>query len=205
MTRANWKGCAGWQSVDDPTGALENICLHASAGAGQLCEDYLVQEIGTSNAFAKVHYRVLCDFALASEAEDFQGSLSLVARAGNYTTSVKKPIVPQDAYIAVLDVLNSRILILRRFEAKDFLLLVSEFNLRITPGAKYSLSFACYGNGAVGGTRLELVLNNTTIASGYDGSGLQLLSGSAGLQVQNGSVYVNNFAVMELDSSGFPV
>ena len=204
MSRSNWKGSAGWQSIDDPTGVLEKVCLHASSGIGQLCQDYLIQEIGTSNAFNKTHYKVQCDFALVSD-ETFLGSFALVARADNYTTSTDLPLIPQQSYIALIDFEINQVKIFRKFDAKDFLLISSAFSFKVPSNSKNTISLSCYGDSSTGGTSLILELNNKVIGSAYDFSGNQLLSGAAGMQVQNGSVYVNNFAVMELDSAGNPV
>ena len=204
MSRSNWKGSAGWGSVDDPTGVLGDICLHASSGIGQLCEDYLVQEIGTSNAFNKVHYKVQCDLAYTID-ENFNGSFSLVARAGNYTTSVKKPYIAQQGYIGIVDVANGIAMITRRFDNKDYLLFSVSLKTNILPNAKNVFSMSCYGNAEEGKTSIVLEMNGESIANCIDASGQQILSGDAGLQVQNGSVYINNFAIMELDSSGKPV
>jgi len=201
MSRSNWKGSSGWGSVDDPTGVLGDICLHASSGIGQLCEDYLIQEIGTSNAFNKVHYRVQCDMAYTID-ENFNGSVSLVARASNYTTSVKKPYIAQNGYIGVIDFATSTAQIIRRFDAKDYLLFSVSVEQSILPNTKNTISLSCYGNAGEGKTSLVLEVNGNSIANCVDASGQQLLLGDAGLQVQNGSVYINNFAIMELDSSG---
>lgn len=204
MSKSNWKGSSGWGSISDPTGVLGNLCLHVSSGIGQICEDYLVQEIGTSNDFNKSHYIVQCDLAYMSH-ENFRGSFSLVARASEYTTSVEKPFVPQQSYIAIVDVGLSLVKIIRQFDGKNFQLLSKQLNNAISPNTKNTISFSCFGGSEQGKTSLILKLNSQVIASTIDSSGLQILSGTAGIQVQNGSVYINNFSVMELDSSGNPV
>lgn len=201
MSLSNWKGSSGWLSVEDPTGVLNNVCLQASSGLNQLCEDYLVKEIGTSNDFNKVHYIVQCDLAY-NRGENFDGSIALVARASEYTTSVKKPIVPKQGYIGVIDFSLQKADILRRINSKDVLIFSQDLSYSIKPNTKNQISFSCYGNSEAGGTVLKLSLNGTIICTFKDSSGLQLLSGTAGIQVLGGTVYVNNFAIMELDSTG---
>jgi len=201
MSLSNWKGSSGWLSVKDPTGVLNGVCLQASSGLNQLCEDYLVKEIGTSNDFNKVHYTVQCDVAYRSD-DIFDGAIALVARASDYTTSVKKPIVPQKAYIGVFDFELQRAAIFRRVNAKDSLLFSQDLSYSIQPNTKNQISLSCYGESEAGGTTLNLSLNGSILASFNDNSGFQILSGTAGIQVLGGTVYVNNFAIMELDSTG---
>ena len=158
MSLSNWKGSSGWLSMEDPTGVLNGICLQASSGIGQLCEDYIVQEIGTSNAFNKVHYTAQCDLAYKS-GEDLSVSIALVARASDYTTSVKKPYIPQKGYIGIVDFNQKKVEIIRRINALDYLLVSSSLNYNILPNTKNIFSFSCYGNSESGGTTLVLSLN----------------------------------------------
>ena len=202
MSRSNWKGSAGFQSVDDPTGVLDNICLYASAGRSQRCEDYVAQEIGTSNAFAKVHYKILFDFAVPSN-EEFDGEISIIARAGNYTTDPKTPVTAQDCYIAAIS--TEKTVLIRRINNVSTVLNEQNRGYSFVPNTKYNLSLECYGNTSTGATRVRLYLNGVLIGSVTDYSGLQITTGSVGLGVFNSSIYVNNFAVMELDSNGSPV
>lgn len=201
MTYSNWKGSSGWGSVNDPTGVLGKICLKASSGKGQLCEDYLTQEIGTSNAFNKVHYKAQCDFATIA-TDLFNGSITICARASNYSTLTTSPIVPQQSYCGVIDFFNDLVIITRKVENKESVLISARLGRSVNSNLKYSISLECYGNTSVGGTTLKLKLNNEIVAECIDGSGLQLLSGSPGIQVQNGTVYINNFAILEIDSYG---
>lgn len=201
MSLSNWKGSSGWLSVDDPTGTLNSICLQASSGIGQLCEDYLIQEIGTANAFAKVHYVVQCDLAY-DNSENFNGSIAMVARASDYTTSVKKPIVPRQGYIGVIDFNNKVVQIIRLFSEKNYLLSSKKLSYQINPNTKNIMSLRCYGDSSVGGTTIKLEINGESLCEYTDSTGDQILSGAAGFQVQNGTVYINNFAIMELDEYG---
>lgn len=201
MTYSNWKGSSGWGSVNDPTGVLGQIALMASAGRGQKCEDYLTQEIGTSNAFNKAHYKVQCEFAITSR-DPFNGSIALCARASNYTTSVKKPLVPQQMYCGILDVFRKKAYIARTFNNRSTVLVAADVNYRISSNIKYCFSFSCYGNETVGGTKLLLQINNNPVIFHTDTQGLQLQEGTPGMQIQNGTLYVDNFAIMELDVYG---
>ena len=201
MSLSNWKGSSGWLSIEDPTGVLNGICLQASSGIGQLCEDYLIQEIGTSNAFNKKHYIVQCDLAYKND-QYFNGSVSLVARASDYTTVETSPYIPRQGYLGIIDFDQKLIQIVRRFDAKDFLVFSKNLEYNITPNTKNEISLSCYGNPESGGTTVTIRLNGNILGSFTDNSGTQILSGEAGFQVMNGTVYINNFAVLELDSAG---
>ena len=203
MTHSNWKGSSGWGSVKDPTGVLGNIVLQASAGNRQLCQDYLIQEIGTSNAFNKAHYEIKCDFASSSD-NVFNGSIALCARVSDYTTSTKTPLVPQKLYRGIVDFFRQEVYISRIFNNEEKLIATTKLPLKMGPNVKYSFSFICYGNGTVGGTHLAIKINNKNILQCMDNEGRQILSGTPGLQIQSGVIYVDNFAVFELDQDGNP-
>ena len=54
MSRSNWKGSSGFEAVNDPTGVLDRMCLQASTGMYQRCEEYLIQEIEQEQEYLKV-------------------------------------------------------------------------------------------------------------------------------------------------------
>ena len=202
MSRSNWKGSAGFEAVNDPTGVLDRMCLQASTGMFQRCEEYLIQEIGTSNTFNKNHYNILFDFAISAD-EEFNGSVAIMARAGNYTTVATKPVIAQNCYIVTIN--KNKIEIFRRINNVLESLVSSKVRFNFFPNIKYNVSLKCYGNTSVGATYLQLHINGQLLAGLIDSSGLQITTGVPGFGVWNGSIYLNNFAVMELDSSGFPV
>ena len=201
MSLSNWKGSSGWLSLEDPTGVLNGLCLKVSSGKNQLCQDYLIQEIGTSNDFNKNHYLIQCDIASQND-NPFDGMIALAARVSDYTTDVTKPIIPQQGYICFVDFGNQKVSIVRKINAVNSLLSFEDLNIFLQPNTKNELSLLCYGDPESGGTTLSLKLNGSILTSFKDGSGLQILTGSVGIQVMNGTIYMNNFAVMELDSLG---
>ena len=158
MSLGNWKGSSGWVAMNDPTGVLNGICLQASSGIGQLCEDYITQEIGTSNDFNKVHYTVQCDLAY-KDGEDLNMAISMVARASNYTTSVKKPYVPQQKYIGIIDFNVSQVAIIRYLDNQNQIVARGSLNLALQANMKNSFSLSCYGSPDTGGTKISINVN----------------------------------------------
>lgn len=198
MTKANWKGSSGWNSYDDPTGVLQGTPLFVSAGDSQVVEDYITQEIGTSNAFNKDHYQVKIDLGFYSKYE-ITGVIGLMARSSTFTSSVKKPFTVKNGYIVYLDIDNELIVLKRRISEEEVTLMSTPLLMGMFYDTKYTLVLSCFGDEA---TTIKLAIGQETVLTYMDNSALTLLAGLPGLYCSGGKFFVNNFAIMELNSDG---
>ena len=198
MSKSNWKGSSGWNSYDDPTGVLEGTPLFVNAGRNQIIEDCLIQEIGTSSAFNKDHYKVQIDFAFYFEQE-VSGRLGLISRGTSFTTSVKKPFILENCYLLYIDVDTNTISLVRRRGNEETTLFETQLSVPMLYETKYTLTLSCYGSEQ---TNIKAFIGNEKVMTYLDNSALNLLSGFPGLYCSGGKFFVNNFAIMELNSDG---
>jgi hypothetical protein len=198
MTKANWKGSSGWNSYDDPTGILEGTPLFVSAGDSQVVEDYITQEIGTSNPFNKDHYQIKIDLAFYSEYE-ITGKIGLITRSTDFTSSVKRPYTVKNCYIVYIDIDNQLISLIRRRNEEETLLMSTQLMEPMEYYSKYSLTLSCYGSDD---TTIQLLMGQTPVLSYTDNSALTLYTGNPGIYCSGGKFFINNFAIMELNSDG---
>lgn len=199
MAKSNWKGSSGWGAIDDPTTALSGRVLVVSAGATQTTEDYLTQIVGTSTAFSVAHYSVKMDYAFASGSYEFEaGTLGLIARAGNYSGG--SPSTAQDCYIASFSNKNSSVDIIRRKNGVENTLATAGLPANLsTVSKRHIMEFKCYGTSP---TRLQLYLDDSIAINIGDNTSSEITSGDAGIHVQGGTVYADDFTVIEYTSSG---
>ena len=199
MAKSNWKGSSGWGAIDDPTTALSGRVLVVSAGATQTTEDYLTQIVGTSTTFDIDHYCVKMDYAFASSLYEFEaGTLGLIARAGNYSGG--SPNTAQDAYIASFSNKDSSVDIIRRKNNVENKIATAVIPQNIsTVSTKHKLEFKCYG---ISPTTLQLYIDDKIAINIGDNTSSEITSGDAGIHVQGGTVYADNFTVIEYTSSG---
>lgn len=200
MAKSNWKGTSGWGAINDPTGALNGRVLVASAGITATNEDYLTTLVGTSTAFSAQHYSVYMDYAFPNYKQTHPfigGTLSLIARASNFQGD---PQSSYDCYLGQLDVESRKVKIVRRNSNSETTLISADMpNTAISRGTKHTIEFKCYGTAQ---PTLQLIIDNTMVANIGDISSSKLSSGFAGLQVRNGTVYVDAFTVAQYSSDG---
>ena len=199
MAKSNWKGSSGWGAIDDPTTALSGRVLVVSAGATQTSEDYLTQVVGTSTAFSVSNYCVKMDYAFASSIYEFDaGALGLIARAGNYSGG--SPSTAQDAYIAYFSNRDNTVDIIRRKNGVENKLATALMPTNITTrSTKHNLKFKCYGTSP---TTLRLLIDNKIAINIGDNTTSEITSGDPGIYVKGGTVYGDNFTVIEYTSGG---
>ena len=199
MAKSNWKGSSGWGAIDDPTTALSGRVLVVSAGATQTTEDYLTQVVGTSTAFDVAHYCVKMDYAFASGSYEFEaGTLGLIARAGSYSGG--SPSTAQDCYIASFSNKSSSVDIIRRKSGVEDKLATAGLPENLsTVARRHTMEFKCYGTSP---TRLQLYIDDSIAINIGDNTSSEITSGDAGIHVQGGTVYADNFTVIEYTSSG---
>jgi len=199
---SNWRQTSGWGAIDDPTGVLSSRVLVAVGGPSARAEDYLAQEIGTSASWSKAHYRVEAAFAwyVGDDAHPMaSGEFGLVARASNY---VGNPALARDCYVALLDFANSVVVIQRRnSDVATVLLSATLPNSVRERGSKHTFAFSCSG-GTNDAVRLVVEVDGVVLGTVGDTDAARLLSGAPGLRAYSGTVYVDDFAVYELTSTG---
>ena len=199
MAKSNWKGSSGWGAIDDPTTALSGRVLVVSAGATQTTEDYLTQVVGTSTSFSIAHYSVKMDYAFVTGSYAFEsGTLGLIARAGNYSGG--SPSTAQDAYIASFSNKDSSVDIIRRRNGVENKLATATIPANVSTGStRHSIELQCYGTSP---TTLRLYIDDKIAVNIGDNTSYELTSGDAGIHVQSGTVYADDFVVREYTSSG---
>jgi len=199
MAKSNWKGSSGWGAIDDPTNFLSGRVLVVSAGATQTTEDYLEQIVGTSTEFNIAHYCVKMDYAFTPTSYQFEaGTLGLIARASNYSGG--SPSTAQDAYIASFSNKDSSVDIIRRKNNVDSTIATAGLPPNISSTSqKHEIKFKCYGTSP---TTLQLYIDDEIAINIGDNTTSELTSGDAGIHVQGGTVYADNFAVIEYTSTG---
>lgn len=200
MSKDNWKGTSGWGTIDDPTGVLSGRVLVATGG-DTTTEDYVLTEIGTSNTFSLVHYSVLMNYAWNQSAGTHPmngGNFSVVARATTYTGS---PALAYNCYLGQIDVQNNLVKIIRRYNNIEYILAeVALPDSAKSRGTLHSLELRCYDTDPV---TLQVFIDSTEILTvGDTDAKMKLTSGDAGIQSQNGTVYIDNFAIYEYTSDG---
>lgn len=200
MSKSNWNGSSGWGAISDPTGVLTGRVLVASAGTSSTTEDYLTQIVGTSSDFDAANYSTKIQFAwpASTSAHPFaEGTLGIVNRSYTYSGD---PSLAQNAYIGELDYSLNKVNIIRRVDGTDTIInsgtLPSD---AISRGVSHTLEFRTYGTTSV---TLQLLLNNSVIANVGDTAANKLVSGNPGLKISSGTVYINDFTIMEYTSDG---
>ena len=199
MGMSNWKGSSAWGAIDDPTTVLSGRVLVASAGATQTTEDYLTQIVGTSTAFNIAHYCVKMDYAFVTGSYEFDaGTLGLIARAGNYSAAT--PSTAQDGYIASFSNRSSTVDIVRRLNGVENTLASAVIPPNIsTVSTRHTLQFKCYGTSP---TNLRLYIDDKIAINIGDNTTSELTTGDPGIQVIGGTVYADDFTIIEYTSTG---
>lgn len=202
MSYSNWRGTSGWGAIDDPTGVLARQVLAAVAGATSSAEDYVKQEIGTNDPWAKAHYRVQTAYAFYGGTADHplaDGALGLIARAGQFTGN---PADARDCYLAEIDVGSGEARILRRNSDVSTVLVTSALDATTySRSVRHTMTFDCFA-GQTSAVRLVLAVDGTTLATVGDSDSLRLLSGEPGVRVASGSAYLDDFAIYEFTADG---
>ena len=197
MSKSNWKGSSGWGAIDDPTGVLTGRVLVGAAGVSAITEDYLTQIVGTSTAFSAVHYSTKMDYAWPNTSEFASGTLGLISRASNYQGA---PEEAYDCYIGQFSENDNSVKIIRRVSNEETTLVDAKLNSNnVSKGPKHTIEMRCYGTNPV---NLQLLLDDNIVASTGDTNANRLTSGDAGILVSSGTVYLDNFAVLEYTSDG---
>ncbi len=199
MAKSNWSGSSGWSTINDPTGKLNGRVLVASAGITATAEDYLLQVAGTTLAgttFSYVDYEVQCNYAWpsGSQTEIFSGGiLGLIARAQGYSV-VSGVSLAQDCYIGRISYQDAKCAIVRRENTTDTVL--AEADIPPTAnntGVRHELKFVCTGNAPA---TLQLYIDGSLAVNVGDNTSSVITTGDSGLIAGNGTVYVDNFAVL---------
>jgi len=202
VSYSNWRGTSGWGAISDPTGVLAKQVLAAVAGATSSAEDYLQQEIGSSDPWSKPHYRVEAAFAFydGTDAHPLaNGALGLIARAGQFTGS---PADARDCYLAEMDVGSGVARISRRNSDVSTVLVTSALDAsRYSRGIRHSIRFDCFA-GQTSAVRLALAVDGVTLATVGDSGSMRLLSGEPGIRVESGTAYLDDFTVFEFTADG---
>lgn len=202
MSYSNWRGTSGWGAITDPTGVLSKQVLQAVAGATSSAEDYLQQEVGTSNPWTRAHYRVQASYAFLGSGTEHplaNGALGLIARAGQFTGN---PADARDCYLGEIDVGAGEARILRRNSDVSTVLVTSALDASTySRSAKHTISFDCFA-GQTSAVRLALVVNGATLATVGDSDSMRLLSGEPGIRVASGTAYLDDFTVSRFTEDG---
>jgi len=200
MSKSNWKGTSGWGAINDPTGVLSGRCLVASSGLTTQTEDYLLTVVGTTTTMSATSYSVYTDYAWPNynETHPFMGgTLGLIARSTNFQGD---PQSAYSCYIAKLNVEQRKVQICRRVRNKETILVDATMpNTSISRGAKHTMEFRCYGKDQV---TLQLLLDSTIVANVGDINDSKLTGGVPGIQVKNGTVYLDTFTVSQYTQTG---
>lgn len=197
MSKSNWKGSSGWGAIDDPTGVLNGRVLVGAAGVSSITEDYLTQLVGTSTTFDKVHYSVKMDYAWPSTADFASGTLGLISRASNYQGD---PLQSYDCYVGQLSENDNTVKIIRRVSNDESILVSAVLDENaVSKGPKHTIELRTYGTNPV---NIQLLLDNNIVASVGDLNANRLTSGDPGILVSSGTVYLDNFAVLEYTQDG---
>ncbi len=197
MSKSNWKGSSGWGAIDDPTGVLNGRVLVGASGVSSITEDYLIQVVGTSTDWDKIHYASKMDYAWPNTSEFASGTLGLIARAGTYTGD---PSQASNCYIGQFSENDNTVKIIRRNSSDDSTLVTASLDLNtISKGPKHTIEFRCYGTNPV---NLQLLLDNNIVASVGDINANRITSGEPGILVSSGTVYLDNFAILEYTEDG---
>lgn len=202
MSYANWRGTSGWGALADPTGVLSKQVLAAVAGATSSAEDYLDEEVGTSNPWSKAHYRVASAYAFSGSGGAHplaDGAFGLIARAGQFTGD---PADARDCYLGEIDLALGEARISRRNSDVATVLVTAALDATTYSRSKrHEITFDCYA-GSTTAVRLVLAVDGSTLATVGDSDSLRLLAGEPGLRVASGTVYVDDFTVSEFTASG---
>ena len=200
MAKSNWNGSSGWGAISDPTGVLSGKVLVGTAGLSSTAEDYLTQVVGTSSSFEATNYSSQIQFAwpVSTSAHPFaSGVLGIINRSYTYSGD---PQTAQNCYIGELDYAQNKVNIIRRNDGVETIINTGTLpEDAITRGTSHTLEFRTYGTTSV---TLQLLLNNSIVANVGDTSANKLLSGNPGLKVSSGTVYINDFAVMQYTDDG---
>ena len=197
MSKSNWKGSSGWGAIDDPTGVLNGRVLVGAAGVSSITEDYLIQVVGTSTDWDKVHYAVKMDYAWPNTSEFASGTLGLISRASNYQGDPSKSY---DCYIGQFSENDNTVKIIRRVSDDESILVSATLDQNaVSKGPKHTIELRTYGTNPV---NLQLLLDSNIVASVGDLNANRLTSGDPGILVSSGTVYLDNFAVLEYTEDG---
>lgn len=198
MARSNWSGSGGWGTINDPTGKLNGRVLVAQAGVTAVNEDYLLEIVGTTLAgttFTYNNYEVSYNYAWSAGAQNtiFSGGLlGLIARAGNYSSSSGVSLA-QNCYIARLNYQTAKAEIVKRYDGTDTVLQEADIPPSAsTFGTRHTASFTCRGtDDAI----LELYIDGNLAVNIGDNTTTIITTGDSGIQVGNGTVFIDNFLV----------
>ncbi len=200
MSKNNWAGGSGWKAIADPTSKLSGRVLVATAGVTQFAEDYLLTLAGTTNAFNTEHYATQLSYAFPSDVSQTTfngGMLGLVSRATGLTST---PITADNCYLARINARDAVAEIIRRNDGTETTL--ASAVLPVTTysfGVLHTMRLNTYGSDPV---NLQFLVDDTTLVTVGDSSSSALTTGYAGIQVNGGTAYCDNFTILEYDASG---
>lgn len=200
MSKSNWAGGSGWKAIADPTAKLSGRVLVATAGVSQFAEDYLLTLAGTTTAFDKAHYATQINYAFPSDVSvtTFNaGMLGLISRATGLTST---PITAQDCYLARINARDSLAQIIRRNAGVETTIAQSTLPTNtFSFGVLHTMRLNTYGTNPV---NLQFLVDDTTLVTVGDSSSSALTTGYAGIQVNGGTAYVDNFTLLEFTEDG---
>lgn len=200
MSKSNWAGGSGWKAIADPTGKLSGRVLVATAGVTQYAEDYLLTLAGTTTAFNTAHYASQLSYAFPNDVSvtTFNaGMLGLISRATGLTDT---PIKAENCYLARINARDSLAEIIRRNDGEETTLASSVLpTSTYSFGVLHTMRLNTYGSDPV---NLQFLVDDTTLVTVGDSSSSALTTGFAGIQVNGGTAYCDNFTILEYDASG---
>ncbi len=201
MSKSNWSGGSGWGAINDPTGLLTGRVLVTTAGQSQYAEDYLFTLAGTTTNFTDVHYAVTLNYAFPTyvSATTFNGaSLGIVSRASALTTTA--PTTAESCYIGRISPKDGVAEIVRRVSGVDTVLASSTLsNDTYTYGVLHTMRLNTFGTNPV---TIQFIVDDEVLVNAGDSSVSALVTGYAGIQMQGGTAYVDNFTIFQYTSSG---
>jgi len=204
MARDNWKGTSGWKTISDPTGVLTGFVLVGTGGRDSFSEDTMITKEGTATGITITNYSAYLNYAFPSflGSETFSsGSVGLVARASNYSSTAPLTTA-QDCYIARLNQGTGLSEIIRRISGTEVILASAGIpSSAFTFGGLHTLEFKCTGDASTG-IIMDLLVDGASAVNVGDSSSNKLTTGDAGIQVGNGTTYIDNFTMFEYSSSG---
>ena len=181
--------------------------LVATGGIEETVEDYLITTTGVTGdsvAWNYADYEVQINYAWPTGAPRSifeKGILGLIVRAGSYSSAGGFSLASQ-CYIARIDVENGKCEIVRRSSGND--LVLADATLPSTATSKserHTMTFQCKGSTSV---ELMLSIDGFQVVAHTDPSTSRLTAGDSGIICGNGTVFVDNYAVLAYgDSLGY--
>ena len=199
MSKSNWNGSAAWGTIEDPTGALNGRVLVVTSASCTSAEDYVIQYIGTSEAFTKSNYQACAYYAFPSTTNEFVGGkFGIVARASALSGS---PSTAQDLYMGIIDNEAKQYKIIKRKNGTETVLAYGDMSaIPVSPGYRHKIDLQCTGSSLM--VSLRLSIDNKVVLNVSDNTSSAIFAGYPGLWVESGTVYVDSFIMYEYTSNG---